>query len=83
MCDKSCPYFGKCEQCRNSEKIKTRISRKIFPPELAFSFPPEAHTITDIVCQHSEKNGETVFLYELDGRGPLVQIQEPKKKRRK
>ena len=59
------------------------ISRKIFPPELAFSFPPEAHTITDIVCQHSEKTGETVFLYELDGRDPLVQIQEPKKKRRK
>lgn len=40
----------------------------------------EAHTITDIVCQYSTQTGEAVFLYELDGRGPLVQIQEPRRK---
>ena len=44
----------------------------------------EVHTITDIVCQYSAQTGEAVFLYELDGRGPLVKIQEaPRRKRRR
>ena len=59
------------------------INPKIFPPELAFKFPAETHTITDIVCQYSTQTGEAVFLYELDGRGPLVQIQEPRRKKRR
>lgn len=54
--------------------------RKHFTPKLAFKFPAETHTITDIVCQYSTQTGEAVFLYELDGRGPLVQIQEPRRK---
>ena len=44
----------------------------------------EERTITDIVCQYSAQTGEAVFLYELDGRGPLVKIQEaPRRKRRR
>lgn len=70
----SCPY-------EIGEEIT--INRKIFPPELAFRFPAETHKITDIVCQHSAQTGETVFLYELDGRGPLVQIQEQRRKKRR
>ena len=58
------------------------ISRQIHPPELSFRFPAEEHTITDIVCQYSAKAGEVVFLYELDGRGPLVQIKEPWREKR-
>lgn len=59
------------------------ISRQIHPPELSFRFPAEEHTITDIVCQHSAKTGKIVFLYELDGRGQLVQIKEPRRKKRR
>ena len=41
-------------------------------------------TEADIVCQYSAQTGEAVFLYELDGRGPLVKIQEaPRRKRRR
>lgn len=34
----------------------------------------EAHTITDIVCVHSVKNGTVTFMYELDNSGKLVHI---------
>lgn len=34
----------------------------------------EVHTITDIVCVHSVKNGTVTFLYELDNSGKLVHI---------
>lgn len=53
------------------------------PPELAFKFPAAVRTITDVVCQHSTQTGETVFLYELDGRGPLVRLEAPPRKKRK
>ena len=69
----SCPY-------EIGDKIVT--GREIHPPELAFKFPAAVRTITDIVCQYSAQTGETVFLYELDGRGPLVQIQEPRREKR-
>ena len=61
----SCPY-------EIGEEIT--INRKIFPPELAFRFPAEPHTITDIVCEHSVKHGTVTFLYELDNSGKLVHI---------
>ncbi len=59
------------------------IGREIHPPELAFKVRAEEHTITDIVFQHSTNTGETAILYELDGRGPLVKIQEPRRKKRR
>lgn len=59
----SCPY-------EIGDKIVT--GREIHPPELAFRFPAAVRTITDIVCQYSAQTGEAVFLYELDGREPLV-----------
>lgn len=63
---------------------KITVGREIHPPGLVFRFPAEKRTITDIVCQYSAKTGETSFLYELDGRGPLVKIQEaPRRKRRR
>ena len=34
----------------------------------------EVHTITDIVCVHSVKNGTVTFMYELDNNGKLVHI---------
>ena len=34
----------------------------------------EVHTITDIVCVHSVKNGTVTFLHELDNSGKLVHI---------
>lgn len=69
---------------------KIKIRREI-RGELAKRFPlipatvvEEVHTITDIVCQYSAQTGEAVFLYELDGCGPLVKIQEaPRRKRRR
>lgn len=69
---------------------KIKIRREI-RGELAKRFPlipatvvEEVHTITDIVCQYSAQTGEAVLLYELDGRGPLVKIQEaPRRKRRR
>ena len=71
----SCPY-------EIGDKIVT--GREIHPPGLAFRFPAEERTITDIVCQYSAQTGEAVFLYELDGRGTLVKIQEaPRRKRRR
>lgn len=70
----SCPY-------EIGEEIT--INRKIFPPELAFRFPAEPHTITDIVCQYSAQTGKAVFLYELDGRGPLVRLEAPPRKKKK
>ena len=63
------------------DKIVTE--REIHPPELAFKFPAAVRTITDVVCQHSTQTGETVFLYELDGRGPLVRLEAPPRKKRK
>lgn len=42
----------------------------------------EAHTITDIVCVHSVKNGTVTFMYELDGRGPLVRLEAPPRKKK-
>ena len=63
-----CPY-------EIGDKIVTE--REIHPPELAFKFPAAVRTITDVVCQHSTQTGETVFLYELDGRGPLVRLEAP------
>ena len=71
----SCPY-------EIGDKIVT--GREIHPPELACRFPAAVRTITDVVCQYSAQTGETVFLYELDGRGPLVRLEAPpwKKKRK-
>lgn len=70
----SCPY-------EIGDKIVT--DREIHPPELAFKFPAAVRTITDIVCQYSAQTGEAVFLYELDGRGPLVKIQEALRRKRR
>lgn len=69
-----CPY-------EIGDKIVTE--REIHPPELAFKFPAAVRTITDVVCQHSTQTGETVFLYGLDGRGPLVRLEAPPRKKRK
>lgn len=59
---------------------KIKIRREI-RGELAKRFPlipatvvEEVHTITDIVCVHSVKNGTVTFLYELDNSGKLVHI---------
>lgn len=43
----------------------------------------EVHTITDIVCVHSVKNGTVTFMYELDGRGPLVRLEAPPRKKKR
>ena len=40
-------------------------------------------TITDIVCQHSVKTGEILFLYELDNSGKLVVIAAAEERRAK
>lgn len=69
-----CPY-------EIGDKIVT--GREIHPPELAFKFPAAVRTITDIVCQYSAQTGEAVFLYELDGRGPLVRLEAPPRKKKK
>lgn len=37
----------------------------------------EVHTITDIVCVHSVKNGTVTFMYELDNSGELVRVEMP------
>lgn len=69
------------------DKIKSR--RRVKPGEAeTFRLDPaavveEVRTITDVVCQHSTQTGETVFLYELDGRGPLVRLEAPPRKKRK
>lgn len=69
------------------DKIKSR--RRVKPGEAeTFRLDPaavveEVHTITDIVCVHSVKNGTVTFLYELDGRGPLVRLEAPPRKKRK
>lgn len=42
----------------------------------------EVHTITDIVCVHSVKNGTVTFMYELDGREPLVRLEAPPRKKK-
>lgn len=69
------------------DKIKSR--RRVKPGEAeTFRLDPaavveEVHTITDVVCQHSTQTGETVFLHELDGRGPLVRLEAPPRKKRK
>lgn len=71
----SCPY-------EIGDKIVT--GREIHPPELAFRLDPAAvRTITDIVCQYSAQTGEAVFLYELDGRGPLVRLEAPPRKKKR
>ena len=57
--------------------------RKHFTPKLAFKFPAAVRTITDIVCQYSAQTGEAVFLYELDGRGPLVRLEAPPRKKKR
>lgn len=69
------------------DKIKSR--RRATPGEAeAFRLDPaavveEVRTITDIVCQYSAQTGEAVFLYELDGRGPLVRLEAPPRKKKK
>ena len=40
----------------------------------------ELKVITDIVCVHSLKKGTVEFLYELDGRNPLVHLHDPKQR---
>ena len=62
---------------------KITVGREIHPPGLVFRFPAEERTITDSVCQYSAQTGEAVFLYELDGRGPLVKIQEATRRKRR
>lgn len=63
---------------------KITVGREIHPPGLAFCLPAEERTITDIVCQYSAKTGKASFLYELNGRSPLVKIQlAPQRKRRR
>lgn len=34
----------------------------------------QVHTITDIVALHSVKRGQVAFVYELDGKGELIQL---------
>lgn len=69
------------------DKIKSR--RRATPGEAeAFRLDPaavveEVHTFTDIVCEHSVKNGTVTFLYELDGRGPLVRLEAPPRKKKR
>ena len=66
------------------DKITER--REIHPTGLAFNgpvFTEVTHTITDIVCQHSVKTGEILFLYELDNSGKLVVIAAEEERRRK
>ena len=69
------------------DKIKSR--RRVKPGEAeTFRLDPaavveEVHTITDIVCQYSAQTGEAVFLYELDGRGPLVRLEAPPRKKKR
>ena len=56
------------------------------PDGLAFNgpvFTEVTHTITDIVCQHSVKTGEILFLYELDNSGKLVVIAAAEERRAK
>ena len=60
------------------DKIKTRklvredmAARAHLSPATVIE---EEHTITDIVCVHSVKNGTVTFLYELDNSGKLVHI---------
>ena len=43
----------------------------------------EVHTITDIVCIHSVKNGTVTFLYELDDSGKLVHIVAAQRHKRR
>ena len=63
------------------DKIKSR--RRVKPGEAeTFRLDPaavveEVHTITDIVCVHSVKNGTVTFLYELDNSGKLVRDPAP------
>lgn len=66
------------------DKITER--REIHPTGLAFNgpvFTEVTHTITDIVCQHSVKTGEILFLYELDNSGKLVVIAAAEERRAK
>lgn len=69
------------------DKIKTRklvredmAARAHLSPATVIE---EEHTITDIVCQYSAQTGEAVFLYELDGRGPLVRLEAPPRKKKR
>ena len=60
--------------------------REIHTTGLAFNgpvFTEVTHTITDIVCQHSVKTGEILFLYELDNSGKLVVIAAAEERRAK
>lgn len=66
------------------DKIK---ARKDITPYMAAlfnvtgAFVEEEYTITDIVCQHSVKTGEVIFLYELDNSGKLVAIAAAEERR--
>ena len=53
----SCPY-------EIGEEIT--INRKIFPPELAFKFPAETHTITDIAST-ARRPGKPCFCMSWTG----------------
>ena len=53
------------------------------PVRTTVSVPQHLHTITDIVCQHSVKTGEILFLYELDNSGKLVVIAAAEERRAK
>lgn len=67
------------------DRIKSQ--RRVSPEEAvrfnltAAAVVEEVHTITDIVCQHSIKTGEILFLYELDNSGELVVIAASKEQR--
>lgn len=64
------------------DKITER--REIHPTGFAFDglvFTEVTHTITDIVCQHSVKTGEILFLYELDDSGKLIVIAASEERR--
>lgn len=46
---------------------KITVGREIHPPGLAFRFPAEERTITDIVCQYSAQTGKPCFCMSWTG----------------
>lgn len=67
-----CPFeIGDKITERRGLPLTARFSRRV------------TYTITDIVCQHSVKTGEILFLYELDNSGKLVVIAAAEERRKR
>lgn len=60
------------------QRIMTPVTSEIRSPTWDGSITViegvKEHTITDIVCKHYLKTGETTFEYELDNSGQYVKI---------